>query len=283
MTVNTTPQVTDFMKSLTVKQHADLLSEINQSIKKAQAGINKIRNIIARDRKSDLYTFVFSRFPQNDFKHLPSHLFWMDDTVSSGYNFRLPEKVKPSNTALSQIVSAYNSDIKQMNDVGSKTVGKLFENSGDLNSDRKILVVNDESILIENFRNVYFADYNAQPIKNDIDPYTLRAFGRYLWEYLYNTKTGYSSQANKYIDSLRISKLDPNAKPIGVHDFETFIYRTVIGRIALLTAIRDKLQNYTPGADEVSSNPLVEDQQDAQAAELRGPIYSVCLKGTDIF
>jgi hypothetical protein len=294
------PIATVFMLTLDDRQRNLLISDLNQIIDKAEQGLLLIRKAINSDPNVNFRNFLNSRYPKGKHALIPNFIWWTDEIIKDGWSSILPKELEPSSKTIDEISRIYGDflpyasttrgqfGLSRLNKAGQRLasptwqLGRLLEDNGTINKDRQIIVVDDKDLLTENFKEVFYTNYNNPPIDFNVDQFSLKAVGNYVWQNLYGSKSkDLSKDISKYIDSIVFLK-NLNTKATepyaSYYNFRKLIYSTPIGKLALLQAMRDKLSGYTVGSTIIDIPPLKADEESINAALLEDLFNSRILK-----
>lgn len=231
MAANQIVQPTPFMRSLTTEEYNAILSDVEKLIKTGTQAFVDLRSIISKDSHSSLKS-AFGSY--NDQKN---GLFFLYDNLKNGYSSI--SGIEIDATTRTKIINLYNTKFKKLEDAGKGTPRYPTV----VPQDGSTIILTDTAAL--NGARAYTGIYNAMA---NSDIYAAKAVSDYMFRHILNKEKFSSKTAEIFIESF--------GRQVSFFNVFGTLYRdSVAGGLACLRAIKEKLENYTPGSAELTRPP----------------------------
>jgi hypothetical protein len=232
------------MKALDKAKYDAILADVTNLINIGQRALNEIKSII----QSDSSTAFKNKYNNlNDENNL---FFYTWKSLKNGYEgVNDGANLKPGSPATITKIKAVYAKIK------------AIENAGEGTPRYPVTTPRDGGIIVqvpsEVFVNIFIFDNVFATTKlNDV--YGNKAITDYMFRVFLKKETFDASEANIYVENA--------ARKTGVNNFVKVAYRdSLAGSLAALRAIKDKLQNFEPGADNFTATPEADAVEDANS------------------
>ena len=226
--------VTPFMKALDKAKYDAILADVANLIRIGQSAINEIKSIVLADPSTE-FKKKFTNL--NDESNV---FFYSFEFLKAGYKGDINGvNLRPGSEETVTKIKAVYQKVKALENAGKGTPKYPVQ----IPQDGQTILFVQSSV----YTNIFVFDKIYESLRAN-DVYAAKAITDFMFQVFLRKDQFGESEAVTYIESA--------TRKVGPGNLIRFTYReTLAGAFGALKAIKEKLENYTPGSEEYKSSP----------------------------